>query len=155
VESWTENIAAFASVMTIMAAINHRACISASLFAITAQSSREPWRRRRGRRHSGWRGKRKPGYWADCALVRAVEAGKGTYPQIDFPGRPVASVRHVTDATGRHFRKPIDRMGVVFFVLSLAAVIVLFGSVIAFLGWLIIKALRVLRRLWRRLRAKS
>jgi len=42
-------------------------------------------------------------------------------------------------------------MAVVFFVFSLTAVVVLFGSVIAVLGWLAIKALRLLVRLLARM----
>jgi len=38
-------------------------------------------------------------------------------------------------------------MSVVFFVLSFSAVLVLFGSVIASLVWLVIATLRLLRRL--------
>jgi hypothetical protein len=45
-------------------------------------------------------------------------------------------------------------MAVVVFVLSFAAVVVLFGSVIAMLGWLMIWTLRVLRRVLRRLLTK-
>ena len=43
-------------------------------------------------------------------------------------------------------------MEVVFFVLSFAAVLVLFGSIIASLAWLIIGTLRVLLRLLAKLR---
>jgi hypothetical protein len=45
-------------------------------------------------------------------------------------------------------------MSVAVFVLSFAAVAVLFGSVIAALGWLVIRTLRVLRRFLRRLLAR-
>jgi hypothetical protein len=39
-------------------------------------------------------------------------------------------------------------MAVVFFVLSFAAMVVLFGSVIALVGWLIFKVLRLIVRLF-------
>jgi hypothetical protein len=45
------------------------------------------------------------------------------------------------------FQKPIDCMDVVFFVLSFSAVVVMFGSVIALLAWLILWTLRLLVRL--------
>jgi len=54
---------------------------------------------------------------------------------------------HGAIAVSRNFTKPIDCMDVVFFVLSFAAVVVLFGSVIASLAWLILRMLRLLIRL--------
>jgi hypothetical protein len=83
-------------------------------------------------------------------VINAIDASEALEPQIQWRlfGRtamPCACTRR--NCNKSKLQKPIDCMDVVFFVLSFSAVVVLFGSVIASLAWLILWTLRLVVRL--------